>query len=89
VEATRLSAAMTLPYRLEVFAERDEDGDLFYVAHHPELRGCLAQGRTPEEAVASLREARELYLQSLIEDGLEVPLPRLGHEQVAAATSHT
>ena len=47
-----------------------------YVARHPELRGCMSHGDTPEQAVANLRDARELYIPSLLEDGLDVPLPR-------------
>jgi predicted RNase H-like HicB family nuclease len=45
--------------------------DDLYVAECPEV-GTASQGRTVEEAVASLKEATELYLE-------EFPLPDIGH----------
>jgi hypothetical protein len=36
--------------------------DNCYVAWHPELTGCMAQGWTVQEALRSLDDARELYL---------------------------
>lgn len=51
-----------------------EDGPCF-LARHPELRGCMSHGASPEEAVANLRDARVLYLGSLLEDGIAPPMP--------------
>jgi predicted RNase H-like HicB family nuclease len=42
--------------------EKDEDG---YFAHIPELKGCMTQGSTYEEALINIKEAAELYLESL------------------------
>jgi predicted RNase H-like HicB family nuclease len=39
-----------------------EDGWL--VAECPALRGCISQGRTREEALANIREAIELCIES-------------------------
>jgi predicted RNase H-like HicB family nuclease len=72
---TDVSAYVDLPYEVEIKPENYEDGRTCYVASHPELPGCMSHGDTEAEAVASLREARELYIGSLIEDGLEVPEP--------------
>ncbi len=44
-----------------------------FIASHPDLPGCMAQGNTPYEAVANLAEARELYLVGLRRRGLPVP----------------
>ena len=46
-----------------------------YVARHPDLRGCMSHGTTPEEAMANLREVRELYLSTLLENGVRPPEP--------------
>jgi len=46
----------------------------------PTLPGCHSQGETLEEAMANLKEAVELYLEVLEEDGIEpqpVPAPLL------------
>ncbi len=46
-----------------------------YVAVNLDLEGCTSQGATPAEALANLDLARIDYIQSLLEDGLEVPPP--------------
>lgn len=48
--------------KASVVIEKDEHG--FY-AWCPELKGCQSQGDTLEEAVANIKEAIELYLETL------------------------
>ena len=48
--------------KASVVIEKDENG--FY-AWCPELRGCQSQGNTLEEAIANIKEAIELYLETL------------------------
>jgi antitoxin HicB len=71
-----IEAYLNLPYTTEVVREEDKGGNGFYVARHPELEGCMAQGQTPEEALASLREATELYIRGLLKRGIDIPLPQ-------------
>lgn len=42
--------------------EKDENG---YFAFVPELKGCVSEGASFEEARANIKEAIELYLESL------------------------
>ena len=63
-----------LPYATRIVPDTC-DGAPCYLAVHPELRGCKAQGATPGEALANLAEAREDYLAALVEEGLDLPLP--------------
>lgn len=51
--------------KASVVIEKDEYG--FY-AWCPELKGCHSQGRTLDEAIANIREAIELYLETLTEE---------------------
>ena len=51
------------------------DGSTVYLATHPELPSCMAHGDTPAEAVQNLAEARRLYICTLLNGGLEVPVP--------------
>lgn len=44
-----------------------------YVAYVPALKGCVSQGETKEEALKNIREAVEVYIEALLEDGLAVP----------------
>ncbi len=51
--------------KASVVIEKDEHG--FY-AWCPELKGCYSQGQTLGEAIANIREAIELYLETLTEE---------------------
>ncbi|MFQ5860403.1 MAG: type II toxin-antitoxin system HicB family antitoxin [Dehalococcoidia bacterium] len=44
-----------------------------YVVYCPALKGCVSQGRTQEEALRNIKEAAEVYIEALLEDGLPVP----------------
>ncbi len=44
-----------------------------YVAYAPALRGCVSQGKTKTEALKNIKEAVEVYIEALLEDGLPVP----------------
>ncbi len=46
-----------------------------YAAYVPDLPGCIATGATVEEAEELLREAIEVHIAGLREDGLPVPAP--------------
>jgi predicted RNase H-like HicB family nuclease len=48
--------------KASVVIEKDEQG---YYAWCPELKGCQSQGETVEEAMVNIREAIELYLETL------------------------
>jgi predicted RNase H-like HicB family nuclease len=41
----------------------------------PELPGCHTFGDTPEEALEHLRDAVDLYVETLRDEGLELPAP--------------
>jgi len=59
--------------KASVVIEKDDHG--FY-AWCPELNGCQSQGSTLEEAIANIREAIELYLETLPADERDVLLSR-------------
>ena len=52
-----------------------------YVAYCPALKGCVSQGADKEETVSNIKEAIELYVEALAEDGLPVPT-EVGRETV-------
>ena len=51
--------------KVSVVIEQDESG---YYAWCPELRGCQTQGKTIEESLANIREAIELFLETLTDE---------------------
>jgi predicted RNase H-like HicB family nuclease len=59
--------------KASVIIEKDEHG--FY-AWCPELKGCQSQGATLEEAMANIKEAVELYLETVPFDERDVLLSR-------------
>jgi predicted RNase H-like HicB family nuclease len=48
--------------KVSVVVERDNFG---YYAYSPELDGCQTQGDSFEEVMANIKEAIELYLETL------------------------
>jgi predicted RNase H-like HicB family nuclease len=53
--------------KLQVILEPDEE-EGGYVASIPALPGCFSEGDTLEEALANIREAAELYLESIADE---------------------
>jgi predicted RNase H-like HicB family nuclease len=54
--------------KASVIIEKDEHG--FY-AWCPELKGCQSQGDSLEEAISNIKEAIELYLETVPESERE------------------
>ncbi|MCA1573064.1 MAG: type II toxin-antitoxin system HicB family antitoxin [Acidobacteria bacterium] len=56
-----------------------------YAAYVPDLPGCVATGQTVEETEQQIREAIELHLRGMREDGLPIPEPSSRVDYVEAA----
>jgi predicted RNase H-like HicB family nuclease len=54
-----------MTHKVSVVIEQDRDG---CYAWCPELKGCQSKGKTMEESLVNIREAIELYLETLTED---------------------
>ena len=67
---------MNLPYTIEL--QRDPEEGWFVQVK--ELRGCMSQGETAEQAIAMIQEAMELWLEVALVDGLSIPEPRLAKD---------
>jgi predicted RNase H-like HicB family nuclease len=64
--------AKAMVHRFTVIFEKEEEGG--YHVFCPTLPGCHTQSETIEEGVKNIREAMELYLETLKEDGLPIPI---------------
>jgi len=62
-----------------------ETGERNYSAYLPDLPGCVATGKTIEEVRQRMREAIELHLAGMREDGLPIPQPTTLADYVEAA----
>ncbi len=61
---------MARKYYKVIFEPQDEGG---YTVTVPSLPGCVSEGDTYDEALANIKEAIALYLESLQADGLPIP----------------
>jgi predicted RNase H-like HicB family nuclease len=46
-----------------------------WAAGIPALQGCVAEGKTPDEAMAKLEEVKKLWLEDCLNSGRPVPEP--------------
>ena len=54
-----------MPYKVSVVIEKDDYG---YYAYSPDLEGCQTQGDSLEEVMGNIKEAVELYIETLSEE---------------------
>ncbi len=72
-------------YIFQIEIEQEEDGR--WSAEVPTLPGCATWGHTKEEALSSIQEATQLYIESLLAHGDTIPTdaPREVMEEPAVA----
>ncbi len=56
--------------KFKIVLEKGEDR--YYTVTVPSLPGCISQGKTEEEAKKNIKEAIELHIESLAEDGIPI-----------------
>lgn len=52
-----------------------EDAGTNLAAYVPDLPGCVATGATAAEVEEAIREAIQMHLEGMAEDGLPIPEP--------------
>lgn len=57
-------------YRFLIVIEKAETN---YAAYSPDLPGCVATGKTREEAEEQMHEAIAFHIEGMKEDGLPIP----------------
>lgn len=62
---------LALPYTIEL----TPDEDRYWFAQIPLLKGCMTQGDNREEALTMLDEAKVLWLETALEEGIPIPEP--------------
>jgi antitoxin HicB len=61
------------PYRMTLAFDEESNA---WVVRYPELPGCLAHGATPKQALKEGEEAKALWIESAIENGIAIPPPQ-------------
>lgn len=67
-----LNEYMAMPYKMEVVEDKDEGG---YVVSFPDLPGCITFGDTIKEAVENAVEAKRVWIEAALEDGVAIYEP--------------
>lgn len=62
-----------MSHKVSVVIEKDDHG---YYAYCPELEGCHSQGDNFEEVVTNIREAIELYLETMTDEEISESLSK-------------
>ena len=61
-----------------------EQGPNNYSAYVPDVPGCVSAGDTWEEMQAMIKEALEFHIEGMLEDGEDIPEPRMSLEDAMA-----
>jgi len=67
-------------YRFLIVIEKIKNN---YSAYSPDLPGCVATGKTRQEAERNMHEAVEMHIQGMIEDKLPIPEANSSAEYIA------
>jgi len=59
-----------------------EEGPTSFGAYVPDLPGCVAVGETRDEVLDLIKEAIELHIEGLRDEGTELPKPHVSSEFV-------
>jgi predicted RNase H-like HicB family nuclease len=73
----------SLPWRVTIEPERQDDGRIIFIASHPEFDGVLGTGETSEAALADLCVARRSMIEALLAEGYPIPEPAMAPSAVA------
>ena len=63
---------LKLPYRLEIIPDTEEGG---YMVTYPDLPGCISLGEDIQDAIENAQDAKRVWLEAAIEDGVEIYEP--------------
>lgn len=75
--ADKIAYYLSLPYTFMM--TKNEDGSFFIKVK--ELEGCMSEGDNPEDAHRMIQDAMTCWIESMLEDGHEIPLPESMQEQ--------
>lgn len=63
----------TVPLFASLTPDSYKNGRQCYMAVHNMLPGCMSHGDSPDKAIEGLKDACRVYLEGLLEQGVELP----------------
>lgn len=76
----QIKGYLGLKYQIKLTPLSEEDGG-GWLAEIPDLKGCLSDGDTIEEALRNIEEAKEAWFVTAIKRGQQIPLPTSYQEE--------
>jgi antitoxin HicB len=73
---SKIDDYLALNYHRRLY--QDDEGD--WIAEVDDLPGCIADGKTPDEAIANSREAMRVWMESRTSSGLDIPEPSIADD---------
>ena len=73
---SKLDHYFALNYHRRLYQDDERD----WIVEIDDLPGCVADGKTPDEAIANSREAMRVWMESRIASGLDVPEPSIADD---------
>mgnify|MGYP000158890206 FL=1 len=71
-----LNYYLSLPYKIVI--EPDPSGEV--TVYIPDLPGCISQGDNLNDAYKMIEEAKRVWIESALEDGIPIPEPSTTEE---------
>ena len=65
----KLNDYMSMSYKVDIVEDKYEGG---FVVSYPDLPGCITCGETVESAIANALDAKNAWLESALEEGIEI-----------------
>jgi antitoxin HicB len=73
IDMSKLDHYLALNYHRRLY--RDDEGD--WIVEIDDLPGCVADGKSPDEAMENSREAMRSWMESRTSAGLDIPEPSI------------
>jgi predicted RNase H-like HicB family nuclease len=70
---SKLDHYFALNYHRRLYQDDEDD----WIVEIDDLPGCVADGKTPDEAVENSRQAMQVWMESRLSSGLDIPEPSI------------
>lgn len=67
---------LEMSYTIEMIRKKTGFNEITYYTSVKEIPGCWSEGATPNSAWFKTMEAMRLWIETALERGLEIPLPK-------------
>jgi antitoxin HicB len=76
IDMSKLDHYLALNYHKRLYQDDESD----WIVEIDDLPGCIADGKTPDEAIANSHEAMRSWMESRISAGLDIPEPSIAED---------